>query len=534
MSDRQKNIFFALLLLGVTYFLLFSFPNLTGAKDANMLAVFEVDEFAQYPHVIRMLTPGDTPYQTIRNFAVYLHYFYGYPFYFFSALALLPLKLALGADWTANTQAIMVVLRQVINVLPMIAAVMLLVFMQTRFQSWWRALGLFILLLAAPVVVVNNLWWHPDSLTFLFIVLTLFFLNRDDHHYGRNFFLAAVACGLATGTKHLGLFFVLAIPVYLAWGLIIKRLRWGRAILLGLGFVIVMALAVLISNPLLFLPQERAEIIQVQIRQFGQTSQGILTTSTNPYFAWGNYPDDFRIHYGEWFFVALSAISLALGIARPETRRLNVLILAWMIPLVVVISIFATRRTHYFLPVMLPMFSSLVNLFPPFTLDKLTRLQTWMRRIGAALGIVIISVQMSLYVVNDMNIYMQHMNREDNSASIQFYRGLQERVLPDLPNRNVVVYRDRQVYLPPINGWTIEMNWDLPTLSYIRELQPSMILLDKSSLEEYSTVQALENAIDPARMAEVQAFYLLAKDNGLPGYTLVYEDGFGMAFLRGE
>ena len=58
-----------------------------GAKDVPMLSVFEVDEFAQYPNVIGMLQVGDTFYQTVRNFAVYHHYFYGYPFYFFSALS---------------------------------------------------------------------------------------------------------------------------------------------------------------------------------------------------------------------------------------------------------------------------------------------------------------------------------------------------------------------------------------------------------------------------------------------------------------
>jgi hypothetical protein len=33
---------------------------MTGARDANMLAIFEVDEFAS-TQVIRMLTTGDRP-----------------------------------------------------------------------------------------------------------------------------------------------------------------------------------------------------------------------------------------------------------------------------------------------------------------------------------------------------------------------------------------------------------------------------------------------------------------------------------------
>ena len=87
-----------------------------------MLGVFEHDEFAQYPHIIRMLTPGDTLYQSLRNFVVYLHYYYGYPFYFISAILLLPYKWIAGAGWASSTQWVMLMLRQMVNVLPMLFA----------------------------------------------------------------------------------------------------------------------------------------------------------------------------------------------------------------------------------------------------------------------------------------------------------------------------------------------------------------------------------------------------------------------------
>jgi len=92
MNQTQKKTFRILLIIGAVYFAAFIAPNLTGAREPEMLSVFEIDEYAQYSHAIRMLTPGETLYQTARNFLIYLHYFYGYPFYFFSALALLPLK----------------------------------------------------------------------------------------------------------------------------------------------------------------------------------------------------------------------------------------------------------------------------------------------------------------------------------------------------------------------------------------------------------------------------------------------------------
>ena len=89
----QRLTVWVLVLIGGLDFCALIPANRTGAETAEMLAVFEVDEYAQYPHLLRMLTPGDGLYPTLRNFFIYLHYYYGFPFYFWSALSVLPLKL---------------------------------------------------------------------------------------------------------------------------------------------------------------------------------------------------------------------------------------------------------------------------------------------------------------------------------------------------------------------------------------------------------------------------------------------------------
>jgi hypothetical protein len=244
MDKGQKRNLLVLLAIAAVYFIVFAFPNLKGSADANMLAVFEPDEFAQYPHVIRMLTPGKTLAETAFNFIVYRHFYYGYPFYLTSAMMLLPLKLVSGLQ---STPAVMLTLRQMISVLPMLLSILILVYLQTRFRSLWNSILLFVLLLSIPAVVRNDLWWHPDSLAILFVALTFFFLDRDELRFGKNFYLAAVACGLAVGTKLIGLFFFLAIPVYLSWGLYHKRILLKKAALLALLFVGLMCLTVVVT-----------------------------------------------------------------------------------------------------------------------------------------------------------------------------------------------------------------------------------------------------------------------------------------------
>ncbi len=364
MDQSQKRTFTLLLLTGVLVFILFIFPNFKGAKDAVMLSIFEVDEYAQYPHILRMVTPGDSLYQTVRNFLLYLHYYYGYPFYFLSAVSILPIKWISGSDWSLQTPLIVLMLRQMLSVLPALLAVGVLTYCQTGFRTRWRSLLLFLFLLIVPGMVSNNLWWHPDALALLFVALTFFFLQRDDMRFGRNFLLAAAACGLAVSAKHQGLFFYLAVPFYLIWGAVVRRLIWWKVPLLGLIFIAVMAGAILVTNPLLLLPQERAEIIATQVNNLQTLGSGFVFLNAQPYFAWNRYPDDFRIHYGEFAFILLALAALVLGMRNPRRRVLNVMILLWTIPLFYSINFAATRRTHYFLPVILPLFSSLHSLFP--------------------------------------------------------------------------------------------------------------------------------------------------------------------------
>lgn len=537
MSTQQTRTLLVIFSLGLLYFILFIPVNLMGARDANMLALFEVDEYAQYPHVLHMLQPGENTYQTLRNFLIYLHYFYGYPFYFFSALALMPLRSNLGAGWENQTQHIMLVLRQMINVLPMLGAVGLLVYLQTRFRSWWRSTGLFVFLLACPAVIVNNFWWHPDSLVFLFVVLTFFFLDRDDLRFGKHFWLAAVACGLATGTKYLGAFFVLAIPVYLIWGSIAKRLTWKKALRNGALFVLVMLFSVVIANPLLLLPQERAAIISTQTAQFRQTSTGILTANTSPFFENGRLPIDFRIHYGEEFFILLSLLALGIGIARSESRRLNMLILTWMIPLTIVLLNIGTRRTHYFLPLVLPLYSAVVHLFPETI--PIPKRNAWValrsRTLRLLRWLVVIPAlpllfQMALFIQKDVTIYAQYLWREMTSPSLRFYQHLQD-VLKPMPQPPRVVYRDWRIYYPGQPGQQVEMNWDMATYPYIRDLKPDLILLERENLELFSKPEIVEQAANPGNMRLIHEFYRDAARDTVEGYRTIYQEDFASALV---
>lgn len=528
-----------LAVLAVTYFVLMAFPNATGAENLNMLAIFEKDEFAQYEHVIRMLTPGETLYDTVRHFVVYLHYFYGYPFYLLSALMLFPFRLLAGSDWVNQTSTIMLLLRQLVSVLPMILAAGLMAWIQTRRKSLLFMVGLFVFMLAIPAVMTNNFWWHPDSLAVLLIVIIFYSLDRDQLKFGRFFFLAAFACGVAFGVKYSGAFFVLAIPAYLVYGVIRKKIFWPRALASAAAFVLVMALGLVISNPLLLLPMERAEIIATAQRQFVQTRIGYY--SVNP--DWNLTAEKInRIvwpYYGQWFMLLLMAIGLVKGIASPRNRLLNLLILMFILPYFFTVGT-SSIRPLYFLPVIIPLASTLVHLFPDSISEIINRIKAGDRKgrlsgkfLFGALGIIL--VQFVVYIRSDIEIYDGILYREQRSPSIAFYFEVED-VLEELnvADENLVVYRDLTAYVKPKPNYDVIMNWRLASYDYFNRTQPDLLILEMDYILAFTKPDAVETAVDPGDMEAWQKFYGDAFADEISGFEIIYQNDYGLALMRSE
>jgi len=356
----NKKLLITLGLISILYFLLFLLPNNAGAENLEMLSVFEPDEFAQYPHVLNMLEfRGDTLRHQTWNFVAYQHYYYGFPFYAFSALWLLPVKLISSL---ADVQLNMLLLRQFVSVLPMIATFWLLVYLQTSFEEFWKSIFLFGFLLSIPIVIKNNLWWHPDSLAILFCVLVILFLKKDGLEFKGNFYFAAIAVGLAIGTKMLGWFFFLTIPVYLIMGIIEQKINRSDLFKKAVGFLLIMFLTILISNPALIHPLERAQYFKIQIAQSAAMGFGWDVAYQKGPSSWF---DIITEYYGHWMFLILLTVSLGIGIINKKTRLTNILILSWILPMLVYILFFvAIKPKHLLMPIAIPFYSSLVNIFP--------------------------------------------------------------------------------------------------------------------------------------------------------------------------
>ena len=525
----QKRVFIILILISLVYLILFAFPNNTSAKDPMMISLFESDEFAQYTVVANMLTPHETWSKTILNFVAYRQYYYGSPFYVTSALLVLPIKLVQNFK---NTQLIMLLLREVISVLPMLAALLLLIYSQTKFKSYFSSIFVFIFLLLVPAVVENDLWWHPDSIAVFFVALTFFFLVRDDLHFGLNFLLAAASVGLATGTKVIGLFFFLTIPTYLVVGLICKQLTWRRLFLCAVVFVGIMVAMIFISNPFLFLPSQFSRTIFIMSQQSSAMSSGWTLAYTKGPLSWWPVIQN---SYGPLILIGLAFVSLGFGMWRGQNRVLQLLIFTWIVPFsLYLLYEVAIKPTQLFLPVVLPLYSSLALLFefPSFSSgENGLHAQKWFGRTTGIIALVVVGYQLFTFVQNDINRYQAVLTREEHNNSLAFYNTLESQYLPRIQSdKQLVVYRDVQMYFPATSKWNVRTYWK-SSYSTLTLVNPDILVLWRQRIYDYTQQGAQESALDPVSFQDMYQFYVDASQDKLRGYHLIYQNSIGLMFV---
>ena len=533
MIGKKKFIFLTLLFIGVLYFVVFWFPNATGAHDLNMTYIFNSDEPAQYPAVIRMLTPASNPTlsQALYRFFAYQIYFYGFPYYLFSAvIVLLPVKLIFGLG---NLQLNMLILRQFVSVLPMIAALMILVYLQTKFESLLKSVGLFLLLLLIPGVVFNDMWFHPESLVFLFIVLTFFFLVQDNLKFGRNFYLAALFCGLAVATKQVGLFFFLAVPLYIFLGWRRKSIDTRRAVGLAAAFVAIMVAVFVFTNPFLFWASERKLALRTQITLHKHIAAGFTVLYHNSPLTWFSVVAE---NYSTLPFLALAFVAAIIASIKSERRLLNGLILAWVIPFSLYIAfVLVIRPKHFPLPILLPLYSAVPAYFTFFAPPRwMGPLGDYLKKYGVRLlmflaGLVIVGWQFVYSLNMDVAQYMDTLNREKNNPSLNFYSALDHNDLSRLTlDRQLVVFRDVAMYVPNSANDKVYYQWGVSGYADIHKFNADLLMLSKQHLRDYT--QPGQTAVDP-NFSDAVHLYKDALAEQVQGYTLIYQDDFGMAYL---
>ena len=520
--------FWLAIFICIVYFIIFIFPNYVGSENIAMVAVFEPDESVPLKYAFAMIEPTESLKQALINFAFYDYYFYGFPFFAVSALSLLPIAPQGLID---NIPLVMVTLRQVISVLPMLLSVLMMVYMQTKFKSY-KSIVLLLLLLGIPAVVRNNFWWHPDSMVTLMAILTIYFLNKDDLKFGSNFYIAAFLCGYSAGTKGIGFYFFLTIAVYLLLGLLWKKASLRKLFLSALGFLACMAFAYLAANPILVFEGVRKDYFALMDRQSVELYSGYWVLYPKGFFV--SLPD-LTQYFGHILFILMAVATCVIGIVKKRDRLLNIFILTWAIPLSVLVFLITNFKFQYWIPVALPLFSTLV-VYLPDRLPSMKSLRNLSTNglVSASPQIVIslaVFLQLASYTISDIQRYNSFLHKVDDKPAIQFYN-LSVETLTPLPDERVLVYHDVRMYVPPTRNWKTEAVFKPLTYNYVQSKGFDVVLIMQQRIYDYLSSSA--EGIHPEEFAQSQILYTDAENETLEGYHLIFRNDFGLIFVRDE
>ncbi|MHB8807460.1 MAG: hypothetical protein ACYC59_07755 [Anaerolineaceae bacterium] len=414
-SKKQKITLLIIIGIAVAYFILFIPVNSSSSEGGSVFSIFSGDEYITYPYVEKMLRGGKDIHETWGNLIIYGDYHYGYPFYFLSMLVLLPRRIILGGDafFAARTTNILI-LRQMINVLPMILAAGVLVYYKTHFRKIFQSVFLFLLLLITPSVVRSNIWWwHPDTITFLFIALTFLFLQKDEYQLGKNFFFAAVTCALAAATKLLGFFFFLTIPIYLIIAHFNQNVTWKKVFQKALLFLCVMAAVIVLVNPFLWYETPRNEMLAIQQFKSTELSQGY--THDDPYY-YQKGPQfwmwTIRTWFGSPLFMGFLLISLMVGLFKKKEFNENIFLATWSFPfLMYILFLVAPKPDHYIFPAIMPLFLTAFDI-PVYLFEKWRHLSKIIQILSLLVlgGILFLLVKQVLFsVASDIPLYQEYL-----------------------------------------------------------------------------------------------------------------------------
>ena len=388
-STRQKSIFVSLVILGIAYFCIFIPVNLQFSSTPQDLTG---DEAVQYPIVIKMLVSQPSLRLSFYQMFIYGEYEYGFPFYGFSALLLVPVKLIFGSNFSLHTQLNMLLLRQLVVVLPSILAAIIFTYLATRFKRIWPSIGLFLIILTLPGMVLHqSLFWHPDALNLLFIALTIFLLDRDELHFGKDFYLAAVTCSLSVATRMFGLFFFVTILFLLGNGVHNKSLSIRKTVMLGGTFILIMIATFMVANPYVYKPGELGAAIKIFERQGAQITLGIQEPDPEGIYqvgfsAWWPF---IKRYYGAALTLAYLCLSLIVGVF--SEMRKNVfyhILLTWLLVVGSYLIFFSKVKSFwYLLPLLIPLYSA--GMAIPEQIEELKEKYSINRKVKLAMIILI-------------------------------------------------------------------------------------------------------------------------------------------------
>jgi hypothetical protein len=213
------------------------------------------------------------------------------------------------------------------------------------------------------------------------------------------------------------------------------------------------------------------------------------------------------------------------------------MILTWAVPFsLYMFFVIVIRPFHFYMPIALPVYSSIGLLFVPFNhrqAGEETGDSSQVAKVLSILALLVVGYQFVLNVVWDVEEYDTQLNREALSPSIAFYDSMETACIDPLPDEIfLVISHDRSIYVPISERWHTDLTRSLVDYDYVQETNYHLVLLSQQRIRDYTQPGSLEKAVDKTEMIAAQEFFADVVAYEVEGYNLCYENKFGFAYVR--
>lgn len=510
-----------------------------------MLSVFMIDEYAIFGHILSMIHQ-DGPFQ-ISKF-LFKVYYYGYPYFFFSALAALPARLVEMWDPLVNLTKLEIWSIRQFEVLCILFSAFLCVQIPQIKISRSVKVSIFTLLLFIPCVFEKNTNMHPDSLSTLFLVLTLYFISRDKYQLGNFFWYSIATCAIAISVKKLGLFFIPSYLFYLILATRSKRIPLLRLLKISALSVSLTAGIYIITTPYLLSPthlSQATSILWEQANAYKPTSVSERNLIENIAAWWTPMregdPDPSMTPKDE-FYAPISSLGLKYYLGHPMVILSLLILLAFAFPFAFIFVVIYSIYVLCFVNLVLSYWYFTHIALIIYGLGLLSLFELWQKHtksLGRALvatGAAILLFQFGHFfstIYHFHRFYSQPNNQFPAVASWQSQSPLIFKLAKEIGYLQIL--RSSYTYVEISHQFQSENRWRQLSLHDLQgEKSFDIVILERKNVENCSgkNLKSCLRRQPEGEHKAIQEFNQLAAANSVPGFTQIYSDDYSLMLLN--
>lgn len=235
-----------ILVLSVVVFLILAYFNFRHL-NIGYLSLYSIDEYAFHQSLLNMYD-GLTNFSIVKLFS-FNFYSYGFIFFIINTLAAFPFIASGNVEMT-------IYIPRIITSLFAVGSFWYLYKIAKLYSDKYFSLLLSFVLFTMPGFWKNAMWFHPDWMMTFFIILSSYFLCKDEWNFKKYFWWAGVVFGLALGTKIQAITFLPFVFMYVFYDNFKFRVFYNLKVKVKIfsKFVAIVMLTFLFSNPYLIHP----------------------------------------------------------------------------------------------------------------------------------------------------------------------------------------------------------------------------------------------------------------------------------------